>query len=167
MECFSGKAKVTRGQKLDCTQRGLVLWLSQSRRKYSCHHNHNLHAVGETWERNFAGQKFRSYLSPSPRPFHCRERFSAFTYELEHPVENDSLYFPGRRGWFLGIIPLPSFLLPKIEAREYDVDGVFHFDVGSLCAIRIVVLSFDTKAMPNLPSPKDRTRLRGPMILSW
>jgi hypothetical protein len=34
-----------------------------------------------------------------------------------------------RHGWLLGIA-LPGFLLPKSEAREYDLNGTFHFDVG-------------------------------------
>ena len=36
---------------------------------------------------------------------------------------------PVRRGWFLGI-PLPKFLLPGSDSREYVADGVFRFDVS-------------------------------------
>jgi hypothetical protein len=86
-------------------------------------------ARGEVWERNFAGRKFRSYLTASRRPSHYNERFFAFTYEQELPVIDGSLYLPVRRGWFMGV-PLPKPLLPRSESREYDVDGAFHFDVG-------------------------------------
>ena len=34
-----------------------------------------------------------------------------------------------RRGWLAGI-PLPAFLLPKAQIREYDEGGAFHFDVA-------------------------------------
>jgi Domain of unknown function (DUF4166) len=82
--------------------------------------------------RNAPGPSFRSsppYLSPSPNPYHYRERFFMFTYEQELPIENANLFHPVRRGWLLGI-PLPGFLLPKSRAREYDLNGTFHFDVG-------------------------------------
>ncbi len=34
-----------------------------------------------------------------------------------------------RRGWLAGI-PLPRFLLPVSDAREYEADGRFRFDVA-------------------------------------
>ena len=85
--------------------------------------------AGEAWERNFAGRRLSSFLTPSPRPGHVRERFGLATYELELPVEDGALHFSVRRGWLLGI-PLPSLLLPKSCTREFAVDGAFHFDVG-------------------------------------
>ena len=85
--------------------------------------------TGEIWERNFAGRRFRSFLAPSDRAQHYRERFGPFTYEQELPVEDGVLHFPVRRGWFLGI-PLPSLLLPRSCSREFAADGAFHFDVG-------------------------------------
>jgi hypothetical protein len=83
----------------------------------------------EQWERNFAGRRLRSVLTPSPRAGHVRERFGVANYELELPVQDAALHFPVRRGWLLGI-PMPSALLPKSCTREFAVDGMFHFDVG-------------------------------------
>ena len=34
-----------------------------------------------------------------------------------------------RRGWLFGL-PLPRWLLPRSEAREYVEDDRFHFDVA-------------------------------------
>ena len=34
-----------------------------------------------------------------------------------------------RRGWFFGL-PLPRWLLPRSQTREYESDGRFHFEVG-------------------------------------
>jgi hypothetical protein len=128
-EVFTGRAKVTRGKGL---MERCAAWFFNFPKE-----GHNVPvaitktrtALGEIWERDFCGRKFRSFLSPSPRPFHYRERFFVFTYEQELPVQDGSLFLPVRRGWFLGI-PLSRFLLPKSLAREYDVRGTFHFDVG-------------------------------------
>ncbi len=150
MECFSGSAKVTRGRSLIAR---LVAWLVGFPRA-----GENVPVTvtitrtpfGETWERNFASRKFRSHLSSSPRPFHCHERFSVFTYELELPVGDESLFFPVRRGWFLGI-PLPSFLLPRSEAREYDMNGVFHFDVALYAPFdRSLIVRYEGYAKPGV-----------------
>jgi hypothetical protein len=129
VEVFSGRANVTRGKGL--LERGLSFFFSfpKAADNVAVAITKTRTALGETWERDFGGRRFRSYLSPSPRRFHCREQFFAFTYELELPMENGSLFLPVRRGWFFGI-PLPRFLLPKSQAREYDVNGTFHFDVG-------------------------------------
>lgn len=44
-------------------------------------------------------------------------------------MKNGSMHLPVKRGWFLGI-PLPRFLLPVSNSREYAYDGMFHFDVA-------------------------------------
>jgi hypothetical protein len=92
-------------------------------------------AKGEIWERNFAGRVFRSYLSPSNRPGHYKERFWIFTYEQELPVVNGIMYLPVRRGWVFGFIPIPNLLLPRSDSKEFAVEGQFHFDVGLLAPI--------------------------------
>jgi hypothetical protein len=129
IEEFSGKAKVTRGTTLIARIAAWFFNFPKAGENVPLTITKTRTSFGEIWERNFAGRKFRSYLSPSPRCFHYRERFFAFTYEQELPVEKESLFLPVRRGWLLGI-PLPAVLLPKSKAREYDVGGTFHFDVG-------------------------------------
>ncbi len=83
---------------------------------------------GEIWERNFGRRIFRSFITPS-KPGHCRERFRVFTFELALTVQDNALYFPVRRGWFLGM-PLPAIFLPRSDAREYETDEAFRFDVA-------------------------------------
>ena len=126
---FSGRAQVTRG-------RGIVAWLAawliglpRAGEDVPVTVTMTRTPDGETWERNFAGRRLRSFLTPSPRPNHLRERFGVATYELELPVEEAVMHLPVRRGWILGI-PLPSVLLPQSCSREFAVDGTFHFDVG-------------------------------------
>ncbi len=126
---FTGKARVTRGQGV--IERAVAFFFNFPRAGENVPVTiaKTRTAFGEIWVRDFAGRKFRSHLSLSPRPYHCMERFALLTCELELPVENGSLFLPVRRGWLLGI-PLPRFLLPESRAREYDLDEVFHFDVG-------------------------------------
>jgi hypothetical protein len=129
VESFSGRAQITRG-------RGLLARLAASAVGFPPAGDDVPVTVtiarsggGEAWERNFAGRRLRSFLSPSLRPGHIRERFGLATYEIELPVEDGALHFPVRRGWLLGI-PLPSVLLPVSCTREFAVDGQFRFDVG-------------------------------------
>lgn len=129
VENFSGRATVTRGKGLIARLLALLFRFPKAGHDIPVTVTKHRTASGETWERNFAGRIFRSRLSASPRASHCREAFFPFTYELELPVRGGSLHLPVRRGWVLGV-PLPAFLLPVSEAREYDADGVFHFDVA-------------------------------------
>jgi hypothetical protein len=129
IEVFTGKARVTRGVGLIERAAAFFFNFPRAGENVPVTITKTRTAFGEIWERDFGGRKFRSYLSASPRPYHYRERFFVFTYEQELPIENRSLFLPVRRGWLLGI-PLPDFLLPKSRAREYDLNGTFHFDVG-------------------------------------
>jgi hypothetical protein len=129
IEVFTGKARVTRGEGLIERAAAFFFNFPTAGENVPVTITKTRTASGEIWERDFGGRKFRSYLSPSPRPYHYRERFFVFTYEQELPVENGSLFLPVRRGWLLGI-PLPGLLLPKSRAREYDLNGTFQFDVG-------------------------------------
>ena len=129
VESFSGLARVTRGRGLLARVAAWLLGFPAAGDDVPLTITKTRTPTGEIWERNFAGRRFRSFLAPSDRAQHYRERFGPFTYEQELPVEDGVLHFPVRRGWFLGI-PLPSLLLPKSCSREFAADGAFHFDVG-------------------------------------
>jgi hypothetical protein len=82
---------------------------------------------GERWERDFDGQRFRSFLRQHNDTL--TERFGPFTFTLGLQVEGDQLHFPVTAGR-IGPIPMPRFALPKSVSREYEDDGRFHFDVA-------------------------------------
>ncbi len=128
-ESFSGLAKVTRGRSLLARFAAWFFKFPRAGEAVPLTITKIRTATGETWVRDFDGRVFRSFLTPSPRPFHYRERFWAFNYEQELPVQDSALHLPVRRGWFLGA-PLPAFLLPRSCSTEYAIDNQFHFDVG-------------------------------------
>lgn len=82
---------------------------------------------GEVWVRSFAGRRFRSVLRATPAGM--TERFGPFTFLLGLTAAAGALRFPVRAGWVLGV-PLPRFLLPVSETREYADAGRFRFDVA-------------------------------------
>jgi hypothetical protein len=84
-------------------------------------------AEGETWERRFGTQVFGSQLRLVNNKM--TERFGPFTFTLGLHVADDALHFPVESGR-LGPLPLPRFLLPQSEAREFAKQGQFNFDVA-------------------------------------
>ncbi len=82
---------------------------------------------GEAWTRRFDQTRFRSHLSVGPEGM--RERFGPFTFSIGLQVDEGALHYPVTAGR-LGPIPLPRWMLPLSEAREFAEDGSFHFDVA-------------------------------------
>ena len=83
--------------------------------------------AGEIWERRFGSHRFCSRLCPTDRGM--TERFGVMTFRLGLHVKDGCLHFPVTSGR-IGFFPVPGFLLPKSEAREYVEEGRFHFDVA-------------------------------------
>ena len=86
-------------------------------------------AQSETWQRRFANKTFKSHLSLDRNSFVC-ERFGPIKMQLGLYQSDSKLYFPVTKGWLLGVVPLPAFLLPRSSAFEtQDGQGRFVFDV--------------------------------------
>ncbi len=56
------------------------------------------------------------------------ERFGPLRFHFDLPLEANGLRM-SMQGWSAFGIPLPLRLAPRSEARVWDKDGVFHFDV--------------------------------------
>lgn len=126
---FVGTADVTRGRSLLARLTARLVGFPPSGRGLTVTVTKTRTAQGEVWERDFGGQRFRSICSPSPRPGHMCERLGAMTFELELPVRDGAMHLPVRHGWIFGL-PLPGWMLPKSDSREYAQDRCFHFDVA-------------------------------------
>ncbi len=80
----------------------------------------------ERWTRDFSGSRFSSRLFQQGD--YLVERFGALRFAFELPSDQNGLRMVIRR-WWLGPLPLPLALAPRSEAREWEEDGRFHFDV--------------------------------------
>ena len=129
VESFSGRAQVTRGDSMIARLAAWFFGFPPAAEEVPLTITKTRTEAGEIWERNFGGRVFRSYLTPALDPHRYRERFWLFNYEQDLPVEDGCMRLPVRRGWFLGV-PLPTFLLPQSDSREYAQEGAFHFDVA-------------------------------------
>lgn len=87
----------------------------------------DVRGAGERWTRHFGDRRFRSDLTEA-EPGRIYERFGPFRFLLALPVSDGRMGMPVERGWLLGV-PLPKWLLPRSETREFIEDGVFQFDV--------------------------------------
>ena len=82
----------------------------------------------EIWTRNFGGRRFSSRLE-THRAGTVTETFGALSFKLEVTVNDGSLELPVS-AWRLFGIPMPRFLGPGSQAREFEDDrGSFRFDV--------------------------------------
>ncbi|WP_173203614.1 DUF4166 domain-containing protein [Sphingopyxis sp. BSNA05] len=80
----------------------------------------------ETWVRDFGGQRFASRLSQMDDLL--AEQFVPFQFAMELRRTEDGLSMHIRKAYCFGI-RFPLALAPKIEAREYEAENKFHFDV--------------------------------------
>jgi hypothetical protein len=108
---------------------------------------------GEVWERDFAGRRFRSHLTPTGKSGRVFERFGPVKFELDLPVRDGAMALPVLRGWCLGL-PIPRALLPVSDSREYAEDGTFHFDVGLIAPLGLgLVVRYRGWLKPDCTAP--------------
>ena len=92
----------------------------------------------ETWSRDFGGHRFASRLSF--RNGRVVERFGPFRFAFDLTADDRGGLAMHICRWSLFGVPLPLSLAPRSEAREFEQDGRFHFDVPiSLPLIGLVV----------------------------
>lgn len=125
---FSGKATIKRGRGVIA---GLVCWvfgfppvgddipIQVSKMRFQ---------TREQWSRRFGEHVFRSTCLSSKRPYHVRERVGLMAFEQELLPVQGGMQLALRRGWFL-VLPVPSPLLPSVDAYEGVDDGRFSFDI--------------------------------------
>jgi hypothetical protein len=122
----AGEARVTRG-------RNPAARLLASLFGFPPEGEHRLHVAfaerdgRELWTRDFAGHVFTSELAE--RGGRLTERFGLVRFEFDLPSDAAGLTMVIRR-WWLGPLPLPLFLAPRSEAREWEDGGRFEFDVA-------------------------------------
>jgi hypothetical protein len=76
--------------------------------------------------------RFKSHLAVEAGRLH--EAFWPFSFVIGLQLRGGALHYPVTAGR-IGPMPLPRWLLPTSEAREFVSGGVFHFDVALLAPI--------------------------------
>jgi len=86
----------------------------------------------EIWQRRFGNSNFRSHLSrqtAAPKG-EIWERFGPLWFRLALRVQEGQVHYPLAAAYLFGKMPLPRFLVPVSETREYvDECGRACFDV--------------------------------------
>jgi hypothetical protein len=122
----SGEARVTRG-------RNPLARMAASAFGFPPEGDHPLHVAfaerdgRERWTRDFGGHRFASELAK--RSGRLTERFGLVRFEFDLPSDSAGLAMIIRR-WRIGPLPMPLALAPRSDAREWEEDGRFHFDVS-------------------------------------
>lgn len=80
----------------------------------------------ERWTRDFAGHRFSSELQA--RGGLLEERFGPLRFRFKLPLTADGFQMVMRE-WSAFGIRLPLRLAPRSQAREWEDNGTFHFDV--------------------------------------
>lgn len=121
----AGRGRVRRGRSLLARLVCVVM-------RFPPEGEHDLHVAFEErngverWTRDFAGKTFSSELSQSGT--RLVERFGPMRFSFDLPCDEHGLTMV-MRGWSVLGIPVPLWLAPKSEAREWAEGEDFCFDV--------------------------------------
>ncbi|WP_256117587.1 DUF4166 domain-containing protein [Shinella lacus] len=121
----AGRARVRRGTSLPA---GIVCAVM----RFPPEGEHDLHVFfeerdgAERWTRDFAGHAFTSELSQ--KGDRLTERFGPMRFSFDLPSDATGLTMV-MRGWSVLGIPMPLWLAPRSEAREWAEGEDFCFDV--------------------------------------
>lgn len=127
MERFEGRARVERGSGIIATIIAALFRFPKTARDIEVCVTMQRIGQRELWVREFGDSRFKSILTFEPNGA-VFERFGPLNAELDLRVESRSLVFPVKRAWLFGI-QLPRWLTPISDAREFEKNGRFEFDV--------------------------------------
>lgn len=121
----AGEGRVERGSGLLARALGAIVRFPPSG-QYPLHVAFAEQGGRERWTRDFGGHRFSSTLGE--RGGLAVERFGPLRFGFELRSTPDGLDMRLRR-WSAFGIPLPRLLAPRTEAREWEEQGRFRFDV--------------------------------------
>lgn len=121
-----GEASVTRGTSLLSKLVGWAFRFPPAAKTVSVTVVKETDGTRQKWTREFGRAEFHSILNSTAEGM--TEQFWPFTFQLDLGVRDGGLCYPVKAGR-LGPFPMPKWLLPVSNAREFAQDGCFHFDV--------------------------------------
>ena len=123
----AGEGSVTRGRHLLARLIGAIMRFPPEG-DYPVHVGFVERGGKERWTRDFGGHRFASELSQAGDG--VAERFGPLRFVFDLPADETGLRMV-LRGWTLFGIPMPRTLGPRIEAREWQQDGRFRFEIDA------------------------------------
>ncbi|MBK8286497.1 MAG: DUF4166 domain-containing protein [Ahniella sp.] len=144
-----GHADITRGSNFLARFMGAMARMPQAGKKVPLEVRFEPASPGiETWERNFDGSRFRSRLTIDQGLL--REVLFPLHLWFRLVASADGVHWVFHRAKVLGLIPLPGALAPRIEAREWSVDGRYHF----LASVGMPLIGLIVRYEGSLDAPK-------------
>ena len=103
----------------------------------------------EIWVRKFDGKEMRTVqrLKHTPDGVLLIEEFGPFSFAMAAPANEEGLRLEPRGITFLGL-PLPRWLLPRVEAHESVEDGRYCFDVRISLPLLGLLVSYHGQISP-------------------
>lgn len=127
---LSGQSIVRRGSGLLARMLCVVLGFPEAGEGVAVSVHMQKHGAGECWQRCFGARRFESTFSAGSGSTQglLREQFGPLRFHIALQVVDGALHWAVQGGTLWGI-PLPAFLLPRGDSREYELEGRFHFHV--------------------------------------
>lgn len=140
-----GKASITRGKGLLARLAAWLIGFPQATQETDVEVSMARIGNKEIWTRRFGAHSFSSRLSLSEKPGEARliERFGLLRFTIALEADTSAVRFPVTRGTCLGL-PLPGFLLPRSETREYvNSEGAACFRVELSLPVTGHIITYD------------------------
>lgn len=125
-----GRARVERGRGLVVALIGWIFRFPAAGEDVPLTVKFSTTGARELWQRDFAGQLFCSSQEAGAGRYAglLIERFGPMSFAMAVLIRNHKLHLELVGAAALGV-PLPRFLLPRIDVFEHDADGRFNFYV--------------------------------------
>lgn len=132
VRAFVGTSRVERGRGLLSRLIGWSMGFPPAAEEVDVQVDMQRTPTGEHWTRRFGRAAFRSHLSVKAGQAKGQiwERFGPLSCRISLQVDERALHFPVDAVRLFGVVPLPGFLLPTSQTREFvDDTGAPCFDV--------------------------------------
>jgi len=126
----NGRGRVERGHDPIARLIGLLFRFPPAQADVPVKVRFTIDAAGETWQRDFAGHRFRSRLASRRRGDRIilTETFWPLTFDFDLSGHERGLEM-AVRGWRVFGLPLPFRFAPQVSATERAEGALFAFDV--------------------------------------
>lgn len=124
---YAGRATIARGRNPLGRLCAAVAGLPKAREDVPVTVDFDARPDGETWQRNFGGQRMRSRLRRDGRML--VERLGPVRFRFALHAQDGELWWRVNGVKLLGVLPLPATLFDGVYCREGEAEGRYTFEV--------------------------------------